>query len=80
MDYSELLEKAKKSISTIPNGQIFLAKDLFPGTEWNQLSKGEKLGFGRNFKNKVTSGKIPNLMYVGKADNNSAQYQVIRED
>lgn len=32
MDYSELLERANMHISTIPIGQVFLAKDLFPGT------------------------------------------------
>ena len=48
MDYSELLERANTHISAIPNGQVFLAKDLFPGIEWNQLQKGEKLSFGKH--------------------------------
>lgn len=80
MDYSELLERANTHISGIPNGQVFLAKDLFPGTEWNQLQKGEKLNFGKQFKNAVLYGKFPSVVYIGKAENNSAQYQKKRED
>lgn len=49
MDYSELFEGARKQISIIPDEQIFLAKDLFTGAEWNQLQKGEKLSFGKRF-------------------------------
>ena len=79
MDYSELLEKAGMHISTIPSGQVFLAKDLFPGTEWNQLEKGEKLSFGKRFKNEVLDGKFPDVVFVGKAPNNSAQYRKIQK-
>lgn len=75
MDYSKLLEQANMSILDIPAGQVFFAKDLFPGTEWNQLQTGERLSFGRRFKNAVMDGRFPGVVYVGKADNNSAQYQ-----
>ena len=80
MDYSELLERANTHISAIPNGQVFLAKDLFSGIEWNQLQKGEKLSSGKQFKNAVLDGKFPSVVYIGKAENNSAQYQKKRED
>ncbi len=80
MDYSELLKKANARISTIPYGQVFLAKDLFSGTEWNQLQKGEKLNFGKQFKNAVLDEKFPDVVYIGKAENNSAQYQKIRNN
>lgn len=80
MDYSKLFEKASKHISSIPNEQVFLAKDLFTGTEWNQLQKGEKLSFGKLFKNAVLDGKFPGVVYIGKASNNSAQYKKEREN
>lgn len=80
MDYSKLLEEASERIITIPVGQIFRAKDLFSGTEWNQLQKGEKLSFGKRFKNAVLDGEFPNVVYIGKAENNSAQYRKERED
>ena len=62
MDYSELFEGARKQISIIPDEQIFLAKDLFTGAEWNQLQKGEKLSFGKRFKNAVIDGKFPDVV------------------
>lgn len=80
MDYSKLLEEARERIATISIGQIFRAKDLFPGTQWNQLQRGEKLSFGKRFKNAVLDGEFPNVVYIGKAENNSAQYQKERED
>lgn len=80
MDYSKLLEEARERIATISIGQIFRVKDLFPGTQWNQLQRGEKLSFGKRFKNAVSDGEFPNVVYIGKAENNSAQYQKERED
>ena len=62
------------------NGKIganteFLLKDLFDGVEWNSLSKGERLNFGRLFKDEVLEGRVPNVQYIGKAQNNSARYR-----
>ena len=53
----------------------FLLKDLFDGVEWNSLSKGERLSFGRFFKDEVLEGRVPNVQYIGKAQNNSARYK-----
>ena len=75
MDYNELLNKANKHIDTIQSNEVFFVKDLFHGTEWNALERGEKLGFGRFFKKEVMNGSIQNVEYIGKADNNSAQYK-----
>ena len=72
MDYSELFEGARKQISIIPDEQIFLAKDLFTGAEWNQLQKGEK--------NAVIDGKFPDVVYIGKVPNNSAQYKKTKRE
>lgn len=78
MDYEKLLGRARKNIENLPRGQVFFVKDLFRGTEWSRLSRGEKLGFGKFFKNAVSNQRIPAVQYLGKADNNSAQYQVIQ--
>lgn len=80
MDYRKLLNDASARIENIPVGQLFFVKDLFYGTEWNELEKGEKLGFGRYFKKAVNEKKIPNVQFVGKADNNSAQYRKFQEE
>ncbi len=75
MDYEHWLQKAMEGIKRTPNNTIFLVKELFQGTEWNDLPRGDKLRFGAYFKNSVNEGTIPNINYVGKAANNSAQYK-----
>ena len=75
MDYDELLSKANEHIDTIQSDEIFFVKDLFLGTEWNELKRGDKLGFGRYFKKAVMNNSVQGVEYIGKADNNSAQYK-----
>lgn len=75
MDYIELLSKANEHITTIQSNEVFFVKDLFHGTAWNELERGEKLGFGRYFKKAVINGFVQNVEYIGKANNNSAQYK-----
>lgn len=75
MDYDLWLNKAKKKIENLSSERQFLLKELFQGTEWNELSRGEKLSFGRYFKNAVNDGTISDVFYIGKADNNSAKYK-----
>lgn len=79
MDYEHWLYKAMDGIERTPYNALFLVKELFQGTEWNDLPKGDKLRFGAYFKTLVTEGKIPNINYVSKANNNSAQYRKIQE-
>lgn len=75
MNYNELLDKAKEHIDSIQSDDIFFVKDLFHGTKWNELEIGERLGFGKYFKKAVIEGFVQNVEYIGKADNNSAQYK-----
>ena len=75
MIYDQLFPLALQSIGRLHSGETFVVKDLFQGTEWNTLPKGDKLGFGREFKRKVNGGQVPNVSYVRKAANNSAIYR-----
>lgn len=75
MAYENLLEKARESINNMRSDTQFRLKELFLGTEWNDLSKGDKLNFGKTFKKDIKDGKIRNVQYIGKADNNSALYK-----
>lgn len=77
MDYNELLDNACNHIKGLPVGQVFFVKDLFYGTGWNELERGEKLGFGRYFKKAVLNGTVSDVQFIGKAENNSAQYRKI---
>ena len=74
MNTEAWMEKALISIEKLETGTSFVLKDLFNGAQWNQLAKGDRLYFGRFFKNKAIGGLIPNIKYVGKAPNNSAVY------
>ena len=50
---------------------------MLPGLSGFEICRRlrEKLGFGRYFKKAVMNGCIQNVEYIGKADNNSAQYK-----
>ena len=65
-----------KTGSIIPN-TIFLLKDLFTGVEWDELSPGDKRDFGRQFKTLVNRGAVPNIVFIGKAQNNSSRYKKV---
>ena len=75
MDYEQLLVLIQIKISELEIETEFFLKDLFEGTEWKKLRTGEKLSLGRRFKNCVDLNKIPNVIYIGKAPNNSAKYK-----
>ena len=74
MDYEKWLNEAISKTGALPQGTIFLLKDLFDGVNWNTLQNGERREFGRQFKIKVNRNLVPNVKYQGKADNNSAMY------
>ena len=75
MDYKYWMGKAIVKINTLETGVVFHLKDLFDGVEWNELPVGDRLGLGRYFKNEVLENSIPHVRYIGKAQNNSAQYR-----
>ena len=78
MDYEKLLGIAEQKIIVLDIETEFFLKDLFDGTEWKKLKRGEKLSLGRRFKNFVETGKLPKVIYVGKAQNNSAIYRKVK--
>lgn len=78
MDFGFWFQKALEGIDRTAENTVFLVKELFQGTDWNGLATGDKLKFGSYFKNKVSTGNVPNVRYIGKAQNNSAQYMKIR--
>lgn len=74
MDYLKVLKEKESRIFKLESGTVFLLKDLFEGVQWNSFSIGDRLNLGRTFKNLVENKKVPNVMYLGKAENNSAKY------
>ena len=79
MNFDLLFDEAVIAIQQVQNNRIFTLKDLFEGHRWNELAVGDRLGFGRFFKNKVIHRSIPDVVYIGKAANNSAQYKKTEE-
>ncbi len=67
MDHEKWCADAIEQIETsISVGQTFVLKSLFTGTRWDELTSGEKKGFGRYFSNKVKDGAIPNVQKLGE--------------
>ena len=75
MGFDFMLEEIQQTIDEIPKGQIFYAKSLIKGAEWDTLTRGDKLKFGKWFKQRVNQSIIVSVRYCGKADNNSALYE-----
>lgn len=77
MDILFWMNNAISKTGQIEFNSEFCLKDLFDGVIWNSLAKGERLSFGRFFKNEVISGHVPNIIYIGKSQNNSAKYKKV---
>ena len=75
MDTDFWLDRARESIARVEAGRCFVLKDLFEGVEWAKVSRGDKLELGRVFKNHVMEKRFPDVVHIGKAQNNSATYQ-----
>lgn len=74
MDVNKWMEKSISTISKMEAGKKFVVKDLFEGIEWNDLSRGDKLYFGKHFKSQVIDDKVLRVKYIGKLGNNSSEY------
>lgn len=80
MDYEKLLEHAKDFINKeLEPGTIFEVKQLFNGTVWEALEKGDKVGFGRYFSSAIKKGRIKNVIRLERAKNNHARYQKLEK-
>ena len=75
MDYQDWTIRAIENIDEkIKPGQKFELKKLFHGCEWESLSKGERINFGKYFANEVREGRIPNITAVGRGKDNHSKY------
>ena len=71
MDYEQWLQKAKETIDRqISPEEKFEVKELFPGHEWNTISRGERTGFGSYFSRAVVEGRLKSVIKCenGKID------------
>lgn len=75
MDYELWTERALNAIETevIP-GKKFEVKHLFPGHEWETLSRGERITFGKYFSDAVKEGRFPAVTKCEEGKNHHNQY------
>ena len=74
MDFTLWMNNASAKIDSLASHTEFALKDLYVGTDWDALPKGDRLGLGKHFKNEVVDGRVPGVRFVGKYQNNSAKY------
>lgn len=80
MDYDTWLKEAKQYINTnIQYNEKFIIKNLFNGNQWETLSKGERISFGRYFSELVKTEKINGVKKIERKANNHSQYIKVRE-
>lgn len=81
MNLEYWMEKAKQNaLIKVKNGEVFELKDLFDGVEWERLSKGDRIRFGKFFANAISERKIPEIKRVQKGANNHTRYIKCMED
>ena len=82
MDFNEWTQNAINRIATHVNfNQRFELKDLFEGCEWDRLSKGERISFGKYFANEVRENRIPGVQALERGKNNHSRYtKILTED
>lgn len=77
MDYELWINKAILKIGALEKEKVFTLKDLFSGTEWNELNRGERQNFGRRFKVAVISKSIPDITIIESPKGTSTTYKKI---
>lgn len=75
MDYEGWLGRAKITIeSNIRPGVKFEVRHLFPLHEWEDLSRGERISFGRYFADAVREGRLGLVSRCENGKNRHNQY------
>lgn len=78
MDYEKWRQDAIHAIETkVRKNQRFQLKGLFEECKWQQLSKGERILFGKYFANEVREGRINGIISIERLKNNHSQYEKI---
>lgn len=75
MDMNMWLEKAATAIDALPPSKTFELRSLFQGCEWEGLSKGDRITFGKFFKAEVLDGRVENVVFLDRAKNNHSKYK-----
>lgn len=80
MDYNLWLNEAKQYINeNLQVDDIFTVSSLFNGNQWQKLTKGERISFGRYFSSLVKDGNLKNIKKIERKSNNHSQYIKVKE-
>lgn len=69
----QLLIQAQNGLQNMKFGQEFELRDLFKGTQWNAIKKGDRINLGKLFKKYVESSL--QIRYLGKTSSNHCIYK-----
>lgn len=76
-DNNVTLDMVREKINKLKILDEFSLPSLFE-KEWIEFSKRSRLSMGRLFYNKVESGEIDNVKFIGKSSANLAKYKKIK--
>ena len=79
MDVNAWMQKALEEIEKLPFSKKFEAKELFNGCEWDALSKGDRIKFGKFFKGEVLEERVPNVVFLDRGKNNHSKYEKVED-
>ncbi|MFD0702513.1 single-stranded DNA-binding protein [Slackia equolifaciens] len=69
------MKEALSKIDNLPAGKKFEVKDLFEGTKWSSLTRGEKVGFGIYFSNETREGRVASIKRLPRGRDNHSRYE-----
>ncbi len=71
---NELLDMARRELTNLKTGEIFLVRDLFKGYEWNRISRSDRLLLGTLFLNYIKSNDI-GVVPIEKTSSGQQRYR-----
>lgn len=71
---NELLDMARRELTNLKTGEIFLVHDLFKGYEWNRISRSDRLLLGTLFLNYIKSNDI-GVVPIEKTSSGQQRYR-----
>lgn len=71
---NELLDMARRKLTNLKTGEIFLVRDLFKGYEWNRISRSDRLLLGTLFLNYIKSNDI-GVVPIEKTSSGQQRYR-----
>ncbi|MEG1725656.1 MAG: single-stranded DNA-binding protein [Anaerovoracaceae bacterium] len=74
LSVNELLDIAKSELKNLNDGEIFLARDLFKGYEWNRISRSDRLLLGTLFLNYIKNDDI-SVVPIEKTSSGQQRYK-----